>query len=55
MAIEAHLPHAQTQDPIVELRSLTQGLGAFDHAFDHMGEVTGRLADEIVNAAKTAA
>ena len=53
--IEAYLPHAERHDLIVELRSLTQGLATFEHAFDHMGEVTGRLADEIVNAAKAAA
>ena len=53
--IEAYLPHAETQDLIVELRSLTQGLATFESEFDHMGEVTGRLADEIVNQAKTAA
>jgi len=53
--IEAFLPHAECQDLIVELRSLTQGLATFEAEFDHMGEVTGRLADEIVNHAKTAA
>jgi elongation factor G len=53
--IEAYLPHAETQDLIVELRSLTQGLATFQSSFDHMGEVTGRLADEIINQAKTAA
>jgi elongation factor G len=53
--IEAYLPHSERQDLIVELRSLTQGLATFESRFDHMGEVTGRLADEIVNQAKTAA
>jgi elongation factor G len=53
--IDAYLPHAETQDLIVELRSLTQGLATFESEFDHMGEVNGRLADEIVNQAKTAA
>lgn len=53
--IEAYLPHSECQDLIVELRSLTQGLATFESEFDHMGEVTGRLADEIVNQAKTAA
>ena len=47
--IEGYLPHAERQDLIVELRSLTQGLATFEAAFDHMGEVTGRLAEEIVN------
>jgi elongation factor G len=49
--IEGYLPHAERQDLIVELRSLTQGLATYEAAFDHMGEVTGRLADEIVSGA----
>jgi len=53
--IEAYLPHSERQDLIIELRSLTQGLATFEGQFDHMGEVTGRLADEIINQAKSAA
>ncbi len=53
--IEAYLPHAERQDLIVELRSLTQGLATFEASFDHMGELTGRLADEIVNQSRSAA
>ncbi len=48
--IEGYLPHAERQDLIVELRSLTQGLATYEAAFDHMGEVSGRLADEIVHS-----
>lgn len=48
--IEGYLPHAERQDLIVELRSLTQGLATYEAQFDHMGEVTGRLADEIINS-----
>ncbi len=54
--IEGYLPHAERQDLIVELRSLTQGLATYEADFDHLGEVSGRLADEIVNSnARTAA
>ena len=53
--IEAYLPHAERQDLIVELRSLTQGLATFEASFDHMGELTGRLADEIINHGRSAA
>ena len=49
--IEGYLPHAERQDLIVELRSLTQGLATYEAEFDHMGEVSGRLAEEIVNGA----
>ncbi|HEV2364130.1 MAG TPA: elongation factor G [Caulobacteraceae bacterium] len=46
-AIEAYLPTAERHDLIAEIRSLTQGLGAFEAEFDHMAELTGRLADEV--------
>ena len=53
--IEAYLPHSERHDLIAELRSLTQGLGAFEAEFDHLAELTGRQADEVVAAAKAAA
>jgi elongation factor G len=46
--VEAYLPRAERYDLIAELRSLSQGLGGFEFSFDHMTEVTGRLADDIV-------
>ncbi|HYG26882.1 MAG TPA: elongation factor G, partial [Caulobacteraceae bacterium] len=48
--IEVFLPHHERQDFILELRSLTQGLGSFEAAFDHMVELTGRKADEVARA-----
>ncbi|MGE5567160.1 MAG: elongation factor G [Parcubacteria group bacterium] len=52
--IEVYLPHHERQDFILELRSLTQGLGTFEAAFDHMVELTGRKADEISQKARAA-
>jgi len=46
--IEVNLPQAERQDLIVELRSVTQGLGSYESEFSHMAELTGRLADEVV-------
>ena len=46
----AKLPQAELQDLIIELRSLTQGVGTFEYSFDHMQELTGRLADQVVEA-----
>jgi elongation factor G len=48
--VEAYLPRAERGALIGELRSLSQGLGVFEFAFDHMTEVTGRVAEEIVSA-----
>ncbi len=46
--LECMMPQAEMRDLIIELRSLTQGSGTFRFAFDHMAELTGRLADEVV-------
>ena len=48
--VEAYLPRAERYDLIGELRSLSQGLGVFEFAFDHMTEVTGRVADDVIHA-----
>ena len=54
-AIDTYLPQSERRDLIHELRSLTQGLGTFEAAFDHLAELSGRPADEVLAAAKAAA
>jgi elongation factor G len=49
--IEAYLPRAERGALIGELRSLSQGLGAFEFRFDHMTELVGKLADDVVHRA----
>ena len=41
-------------DLIVEVRSATAGAGSFTFKFDHMAELTGRTADQIVAARRAA-
>jgi len=54
--VDAYLPHAERQNFIIELRSLTQGLATFEAAFDHMVEINGRRADDVAKkAAQTSA
>jgi elongation factor G len=53
--IEAYLPQSERQGLIAELRGLTQGLGAFEADFDHMAELTGRLATEASQGARPGA
>jgi elongation factor G len=53
--IEAYLPRAERLELINELRSVTQGLGAFETEFGHMAELTGRLAEEVTQRAQSAA
>jgi elongation factor G len=50
--VDAYLPHAELQNFIIELRSLTQGLATFEAEFDHMVELTGRRADEVARKAQ---
>jgi elongation factor G len=49
----ANLPQSELHDLIVELRSLTMGVGSFAHRFDHMQELTGRPAEKVL-ASRTA-
>ncbi|KAA0075182.1 elongation factor G [Tardiphaga sp. P9-11] len=53
--VRAMLPEAEIGDLIVELRSATAGAGSFTRGFDHMAEVSGRAADQIVAAHRVAA
>ena len=46
--LQAMLPQAELHDLIVELRSLSQGVGTFTWTFDHLQELTGRLASEVI-------
>ena len=46
----AHLPQSETHDLIIELRSLTRGVGSFQYEFDRLQELTGKLAADVVDA-----
>jgi elongation factor G len=46
--VKAYLPQSELHDLIVELRSLTLGVGSFAHQFDHMQELTGRPAEKVI-------
>ncbi|MCC0011886.1 MAG: elongation factor G [Rhodobiaceae bacterium] len=46
--VNVHLPEAEIGDLIVELRSATSGVGGFSTKFDHWQELTGKLADQVV-------
>jgi len=51
-AVSAYLPQAEMGDLIVELRSLTMGVGTFSWKFDHLQEMTGREAAKVVEERK---
>ncbi len=49
--VSAQLPEAELQDLIIELRSITLGVGSFTTRFDHWQELTGRAAEQAASAA----
>jgi len=49
--ISATIPESEIGDLIVELRSVTAGVGTFSTRFDHMAELSGRPAEQILNKA----
>jgi elongation factor G len=53
--VRVQMPESEIGDLIVEVRSATAGVGSFTFKFDHMAELTGRTADQIVAARKSAA
>lgn len=48
--VEAMVPEAGIAGLDAELRSLSQGLATFTAEPDHLAELTGRLADEVIKA-----
>ena len=52
--LNALIPEAEIGDLIVELRSATSGVGAFETKFDHLAEMAGRPAETIIAARRQA-
>jgi len=50
----AEMPLSEVSDLIVDLRSLTQGVGTYEMEFSHLAELNGKLADTIVASMKAA-
>jgi len=53
--VEAMMPQSEISDLIIELRSATAGVASYRARFDHMAELTGRLADDAMNSKVKAA
>ncbi len=50
--IKAHMPESEIGNLIIELRSATAGVGTFTYTHDHLAELTGRLADQVMQSRK---
>lgn len=46
--VSAYLPQAEMHDFIVELRSLTLGVGSFHWEYDHLQEVPDKIAERVL-------
>ena len=53
--VKAHMPESEIGSLIIELRSATAGVGTFTFKHDHMAELTGRQADQVVATRKAEA
>jgi len=48
--VQAHMPQSELRDLIIDLRSLSLGVGSFSASFDHLQELHGREADKVIGA-----
>jgi elongation factor G len=46
--VTANMPQSEIHDLIIELRSLSLGVATYNWKFDHLAELTGRLADKVI-------
>ena len=53
--VQANIPQSELHDLAIDLRSQTMGIGSFEWSFDHMAELAGRAADDVIEQHKAAA
>ncbi|PKL13668.1 MAG: elongation factor G [Spirochaetae bacterium HGW-Spirochaetae-8] len=52
--VKAEVPQAEMLNYAIDLKSMTSGTGSFDLEFDHYETLSGRIADDVIKAAKAA-
>jgi elongation factor G len=52
--VSVQLPQSEMHDLIIELRSMTLGVGSFEWKFDHLQELSGKDADGVISQRKAA-
>lgn len=50
--IRAHVPHQELLKYAIELRAITSGTGSFEINFSHYSPISGKIADDVIAAAK---
>ncbi|HEC90646.1 MAG TPA: elongation factor G, partial [Alphaproteobacteria bacterium] len=46
--VMARIPQTEMHDLIIDLRSATLGVGTFEWSFDHLQELSGKVADGVI-------
>ncbi|MFO1169423.1 MAG: elongation factor G [Hyphomicrobiaceae bacterium] len=46
--VQAQIPESEMSNLIVELRSVTAGVGTYTQRFDHLSELTGKVAEQVL-------
>jgi elongation factor G len=52
--VQAHIPQSEVHDLIIDLRSLSHGVSSFTWEFDHLTELVGKEAEQVLAASKAA-
>ncbi len=47
------MPESELQDLIIDLRSATLGVGTYTCEYDHLQELTGHIADKVIQGNPT--
>ena len=50
--VKAEVPQAEMLNYAIDLKSMTSGTGSFELEFDHYESISGRIADDVIKAAK---
>ncbi len=50
--VRAQVPQHELLKYAIDLRAMTSGTGSFEVSFDHYDPISGKIADEVINAAK---
>ncbi|ESR26899.1 elongation factor G [Lutibaculum baratangense] len=53
--VRARIPEAEMRDLIVELRSASAGVGSYTACFDHLAELSGKLAEQVIETRRAQA
>ena len=52
--VKAEVPQSELLNYSIDLKSMTSGTGSFEVEFDHYETISGRIADDVIKAAKAA-